>query len=112
MGRQCDMIDELLLAKAHSMLILTYLLAFITTVFRGMPGVWKSQHRLKDADWIELGFGEEGMGSRPLCDATNPAMPGPFPADSSRDENVPHPAPARGGATLPQRGATARDIPP
>jgi hypothetical protein len=28
------------------MLILTYLPAFITTVFRGMPGVWKGQHRL------------------------------------------------------------------
>jgi hypothetical protein len=28
------------------MLILTYLPAFITTVFRGMPGVWKHQHRL------------------------------------------------------------------
>ena len=28
------------------MLQLTYLPAFITTVFRGMPGVWKSQHRL------------------------------------------------------------------
>lgn len=28
------------------MLILTYLPAFITTVFRGMPGVWKYQHRL------------------------------------------------------------------
>ena len=28
------------------MLKLTYLPAFITTVFRGMPGVWKSQHRL------------------------------------------------------------------
>jgi hypothetical protein len=28
------------------MLILTYLPAFITAVFRGMPGVWKSQHRL------------------------------------------------------------------
>lgn len=28
------------------MLMLTYLPAFITTVFRGMPGVWKSQHRL------------------------------------------------------------------
>jgi hypothetical protein len=28
------------------MLILTYLPAFITTVFQGMPGVWKGQHRL------------------------------------------------------------------
>jgi hypothetical protein len=28
------------------MLILTYLPAFITAVFQGMPGVWKSQHRL------------------------------------------------------------------
>lgn len=28
------------------MIILTYLPAFITLVFRGMPGVWKSQHRL------------------------------------------------------------------
>jgi DDE family transposase len=28
------------------MLILTYLPAFITAVFRGMPGVWKNQHRL------------------------------------------------------------------
>ena len=28
------------------MLILTYLPAFIRTVFRGMPGVWKGQHRL------------------------------------------------------------------
>jgi len=28
------------------MIILTYLPAFITIVFRGMPGVWKSQHRL------------------------------------------------------------------
>jgi hypothetical protein len=28
------------------MLKLTSLPAFITTVFRGMPGVWKSQHRL------------------------------------------------------------------
>ena len=28
------------------MIILTYLPAFITTVFHGMPGVWKSQHRL------------------------------------------------------------------
>jgi hypothetical protein len=28
------------------MLILTYLPAFVTTVFRGMPGVWKHQHRL------------------------------------------------------------------
>jgi hypothetical protein len=28
------------------MLILTYLPAFITTVFQGMPGTWKGQHRL------------------------------------------------------------------
>jgi hypothetical protein len=28
------------------MIILTYLPAFITIVFRGMPSVWKSQHRL------------------------------------------------------------------
>ena len=28
------------------MIMLTYLPAFITIVFRGMPGVWKSQHRL------------------------------------------------------------------
>ena len=28
------------------MLILTYLPAFITAVFHGMPGVWKGQHRL------------------------------------------------------------------
>jgi hypothetical protein len=28
------------------MLILTYLPAFMTIVFRGMPGVWKGQHRL------------------------------------------------------------------
>ena len=28
------------------MIMLTYLPAFITLVFRGMPGVWKSQHRL------------------------------------------------------------------
>ena len=28
------------------MLQLTYLPAFITIIFRGMPGVWKSQHRL------------------------------------------------------------------
>jgi hypothetical protein len=28
------------------MIILTYLPAFITIVFRDMPGVWKSQHRL------------------------------------------------------------------
>ena len=28
------------------MIILTYLPAFIATVFHGMPGVWKSQHRL------------------------------------------------------------------
>ena len=33
-------------SRAHPMLKLTYLPAFITTVFRGMPGVWKSQHRL------------------------------------------------------------------
>ena len=32
--------------RAHLMLKLTYLPAFITIVFRGMPGVWKSQHRL------------------------------------------------------------------
>ena len=32
--------------RAHLMLKLTYLPAFITMVFRGMPGVWKSQHRL------------------------------------------------------------------
>src|SRR5688572_28633709 len=31
--------------RAHLMLKLTYLPAF-TIVFRGMPGVWKSQHRL------------------------------------------------------------------
>ena len=28
------------------MLILTYLPAFITTMFQGMPGIWKGQHRL------------------------------------------------------------------
>jgi hypothetical protein len=28
------------------MIMLTYLPAFITLVFREMPGVWKSQHRL------------------------------------------------------------------
>ena len=33
-------------AKALIMLMLTYLPAFITLVFQGMPGVWKSQHRL------------------------------------------------------------------
>ena len=33
-------------SRAQPMLKLTYLPAFITTVFRGMPGVWKSQHRL------------------------------------------------------------------
>ena len=32
--------------RAHLMLKLTYLPAFITTVFRSMPGVWKAQHRL------------------------------------------------------------------
>src|ERR687895_1538321 len=31
---------------AQPMLMLTYLPAFITLVFRDMPGVWKSQHRL------------------------------------------------------------------
>jgi hypothetical protein len=46
MGRQCAMIDDFLFAKAHAMLILTYLPAFITAIFRGMPGVWKSQYRL------------------------------------------------------------------
>ena len=50
MSRQFDTIDDLLslrsFARAHPMLILTYLPAFITTVFRGMPGVWKHQHRL------------------------------------------------------------------
>jgi Transposase DDE domain len=46
MSRQCDMIEEPLFAKAHAMLSLTYLPAFLPTVFRGMPGVWKSQHRL------------------------------------------------------------------
>jgi Transposase DDE domain len=34
------------LARAQTMLILTYLPAFITTVFQGMPGIWKGQHRL------------------------------------------------------------------
>ena len=33
-------------SKVHTMLRLTYLPAFITTVFRGMPGVWKSHHRM------------------------------------------------------------------
>jgi hypothetical protein len=33
-------------ARAQIMLMLTYLPAFITLVFRDMPGVWKSQHRL------------------------------------------------------------------
>ena len=33
-------------SRAQLMLMLTYLPAFITMVFRGMPGVWKSQHRL------------------------------------------------------------------
>ena len=32
--------------RVRAMLRLTYLPAFITAVFRGMPGVWKSQHRL------------------------------------------------------------------
>jgi DDE family transposase len=34
------------LARAQTMLILTYLPAFITTLFQGMPGIWKGQHRL------------------------------------------------------------------
>src|SRR5687768_11770080 len=34
------------LARAQTMLILTYLPAFITTVFQGMPGIWKGPHRL------------------------------------------------------------------
>lgn len=33
-------------SRAQPMLNLTYLPAFITLVFRGMPGVWKCQHRL------------------------------------------------------------------
>jgi hypothetical protein len=33
-------------ARAPIMLLLTYLPAFITLVFRDRPGVWKSQHRL------------------------------------------------------------------
>ena len=34
------------LARAQTLLILTYLPAFITTVFQGMPGIWKGPHRL------------------------------------------------------------------
>ena len=34
------------LARAQTMLILTYLPAFITTVLQGIPGIWKGQHRL------------------------------------------------------------------
>jgi hypothetical protein len=33
-------------SRTYTMLMLIYLPAFITTVFRSMPGVWKSQHRL------------------------------------------------------------------
>jgi hypothetical protein len=49
MSNQCEIIDHQQLphafARAQTMLILTYLPGFITTVFRGMPGVWKAQHR-------------------------------------------------------------------
>ena len=34
------------LARAQTMLIMTYLPAFITTMFQGMPGIWKGPHRL------------------------------------------------------------------
>lgn len=33
-------------SRVHTMLKLTYLPAFITAVFRGMPGMWKNDHRL------------------------------------------------------------------
>jgi DDE family transposase len=50
MGSQFDMSSALPspppFARADTMLILTYLPAFITAVFGGMPGVWKSPHRL------------------------------------------------------------------
>jgi hypothetical protein len=46
MSREFDIIEDFSFIRAHPMIILTYLPAFITTVFRGMPGVWKHQHRL------------------------------------------------------------------
>lgn len=46
MSRTCDIIDDFSSVRAPVMLVLTYLPAFVTTVFRGMPGVWKNQHRL------------------------------------------------------------------
>jgi hypothetical protein len=46
MARHRDIINALSFARGHTMLILTSLPAFITAVFRGMPGVWKGQHRL------------------------------------------------------------------
>jgi hypothetical protein len=45
-ARKPDSIDDLLCARTPLMLMLTSLPSFITTVFRGMPGVWKHQHRL------------------------------------------------------------------
>jgi hypothetical protein len=46
MSRKFDIIDDFSCVRAHIILILTSLPTFITTVFRGMPGVWKRQHRL------------------------------------------------------------------
>jgi len=50
MSSSCNLMNHQRLSdafsRAQTMLRLTYLPAFITTVFRAMPGVWKAQHRL------------------------------------------------------------------
>jgi hypothetical protein len=57
------------------MIKLTYLPLFITTIFRGMPGVWKSQHRLLLC-WLIVMQAVYPGGCPSQTDACNPESPG------------------------------------
>ena len=40
------MVTSTLCTVWHAMVAVTYLPLFVTVLFRGMPGMWKSRHRL------------------------------------------------------------------